>query len=54
MARKSDGSIRLCGDYKVTINEYLENIEYPTLNAHNLFASLVGGRRFTGLHLKQA
>ena len=54
MARKSDGRIRLCGDYKVTINEYLENIEYPTPNAHNLFARLAGGRLFTGHHLKQA
>ena len=54
VVRKSDGSIRLCGDYKVTINEYLENIEYPTPNAQDLFATLAGGRRFTRLDLKQA
>ena len=54
VVRKSDGSVRLCGDYKVTINEYLENIEYPTPNAQGLFATLAGGRRFTRLDLKQA
>ena len=54
VVRKSDGSIRVCGDYKVTINEYLENIEYPTPNAQDLFATLAGGRRFTRLDLKQA
>ncbi|XP_062518318.1 uncharacterized protein K02A2.6-like [Corticium candelabrum] len=54
VVRKSDGSIRLCGDYKVTINEYLGNIEYPTPNAQDLFATLAGGRRFTRLDLKQA
>ena len=54
VVRKSDGSIRLCVDYKVTINEYLENIEYPTPNAQDLFATLEGGRRFTRLDLKQA
>ena len=53
VVRKSDGSIRLCGDYKVTINEYLENIEYSTPNAQDLFATLAGGRRFTRLDLKQ-
>ena len=37
VVRKSDGSIRLCGNYKVTINEYLENIEYRTPNAQDLF-----------------
>ncbi len=54
VVRKSDGSIRLCGDYKVTINEYLENIEYPTPNAQDLFATLAGDRRFTSLDLEQA
>ena len=54
VARKSDSSIRLCGDYKVSINEYLENIEHPKPNAQDLFATLVGGRRFTRLDLKQA
>ncbi len=38
-----------CCDYKVTINEYLENIEYPTPNAQDLFATLAGGRRFARL-----
>ena len=54
VVRKSDGSIRLCGDYKVAMNEYLENIEYPTPNAQDVFATLAGGRRFTRLDLNQA
>ena len=29
LVRKSDGSIRLCGNYKVTINEYLEILSIP-------------------------
>ena len=40
--------------FKVTLNEYLETIEYPTPNAQDLFATLAGGRRFTRLDLKQA
>ena len=51
--RKGDGSIRLCGDYKVTINPFLKNNQYPTPNAQDLFATLVGGRKFTRLDLKQ-
>ena len=29
IARKADNSIRICGDYKVTINPYLEMDNYP-------------------------
>ena len=54
VVRKGDGSIRLCGDYKVTINPFLENNQYATPNAQDLFATLAGGRKFTRLDLKQA
>ena len=54
VVRKGDGSIRLCGDYKVTINPCLENNQYATPNAQDLFATLAGGRKFTRLDLKQA
>ena len=54
MVRKADNSIRICGDYKVTINPYLEMDNYPMPNAQDLFASLAGGRFFTRLDMKQA
>ena len=51
---KGDGSIRICGDYKVTINPYLDIDKYPLPNPNVLFASLAGGQRFTKLDLSQA
>ena len=51
---KKDGKIRLCGDYKVTINQALEVDQYPLPNPDNLFATLAGGKRFTTLDLSQA
>lgn len=26
---KNDGSLKLCGDYRVTINKHLKKIKYP-------------------------
>ncbi len=54
IVRKADNSIRICGDYKVTIHPYLEMDNYPIPNAQDLFASLAGGRFFTRLDMKQA
>ena len=51
---KGDGRIRLCGDYKVTINSSLEVDQYPLPKPDDLFASLAGGKRFTKLDLTQA
>ena len=52
--QKPDGSIRLCGDYKVTVNPQLEVKEYPIPRPEELIASLQGGKKFTKLDLKNA
>jgi hypothetical protein len=51
---KRDGSIRICGDYKVTVNKYLKEFHYPLPRIDQLFAALSGGEQFTKLDLKNA
>lgn len=51
---KKDGQIRICGDYKVTINQAIEVDQYPLPKPDDLFASLAGGNKFTTLDLSQA
>ena len=52
--QKSDGTFRLCGDYKVTLNAFLEVNQHPLPKPEEIFASLAGGQRFTTLDLSQA
>ena len=51
---KKDGSMRICGDYKVTVNAALEVDQHPLPTADEIFASLAGGQKFTKLDLSQA
>lgn len=51
---KSDGSVRLCEDYKCTINCALRQDPYPVLAIMHLLADLVGDRYFVKLDLSQA
>ena len=51
---KPNGSIRICGDFKVTINPYLKVPDYPFPTVDELFATLNGGQKFTKLDLSQA
>ena len=48
---KSDGSVRICGDYKVAVNKALVSDIYPLPTAEDLFASLAGGKVFSKLDL---
>ena len=51
---KRDGSVRLCGDYKLTVNRAAKTDTYPLPRIEDLFASLAGGTVFSKLDLAQA
>ena len=49
---KPDGSVRFCGDYKVTlINCAANTVTYPLPKIEDLFASLSGGKLFSKMDL---
>lgn len=51
---KKDKAVRLCGDYKVTVNRCILPEEYPLPNAEDLFATLAGGTVFSKIDLSFA
>ena len=51
---KPDDSVRLCGDYKLTVNRVSKLEQYPIPRIEDLFANLSGGQKFTKLDLSHA
>lgn len=51
---KGDGTIRICGEYKVTVNHVAKLDKYPLSRIEDLFASLAGGMLFSKLDLSHA
>ena len=51
---KSDGKIRICGYYKVTINQASRVDHYPLPRIDDLLASLAGGKSFSELDMAHA
>lgn len=51
---KKNGSIRICGDFKVTLNPLLNVDQYPLPKIDYIFANLNGGTHFSKIDLKQA
>ena len=54
IVRKPGGKVRICGDFKVTINPLLKTDIYPLPNPQELFQALNGGCKFTKLDLADA
>eukprot|EP00079_Xenopus_tropicalis_P035743 XP_017949514.1 PREDICTED: uncharacterized protein K02A2.6-like [Xenopus tropicalis] len=53
-ASERDGSVRICGDFKVSINPVLQSDKYPLPLIEDIFASLAGGLKFNKIDLAQA
>ena len=51
---KRDSSVRICGDYKVSINNVVESEIYPLPIAEDLFATLANGKIFSKIDLSNA
>ncbi|KAK2159261.1 hypothetical protein NP493_1730g00003 [Ridgeia piscesae] len=51
---KKDGEVRICGDFKVTINPQLDVDEYLLPRIEEIYANLSGGQQFSVIDLRQA
>uniref|UniRef100_A0A1X7TSU5 Reverse transcriptase domain-containing protein n=1 Tax=Amphimedon queenslandica TaxID=400682 RepID=A0A1X7TSU5_AMPQE len=51
---KPDDSVRICGDYKVTVNTVLQADTYPLPRTEDLFSKLTGGTLFSKVDLAHA
>ena len=51
---KPDGHVRLCGDFKVTVNQFLKVDQYPLPTAQDLHVTLAGEKKFSKLDLSLA
>ena len=52
--KKKSGSVRICADFKVTINLHVEGQQHPIPNPTDLLAQVAEGSVFTTLDLSQA
>ena len=51
---KANGELRVCGDYKLTVNRVSKLETYPLPRIEDLFASLANGKTFSKLDLAHA
>ena len=51
---KKEGSVRICGDFKTTVNQACLADSYPLPRADELFSDLSGGKYFTKLDMSNA
>ena len=54
LSRKLNRSVRICGDFKVTVNPHLNVDSYPLPTIDTMLATMAGGSKFTKIDLKTA
>ena len=51
---KPSGQVRICGDFKVSVNQYLDLTQYPLPHIEEVFERLTGGQVYSKLYLPDA
>ncbi|XP_054276592.1 uncharacterized protein K02A2.6-like [Macrosteles quadrilineatus] len=51
---KPNGNVRLCADYKVTLNKVIEEVNYPIPRIEDIFSNMSGGKYFCTLDISNA
>ena len=51
---KKNGPIRLCGNYKTSVNPQLKTVSPPNIHFVDILADLAGGAKFSKLDLAKA
>ena len=51
---KPSGQVRICGDFKVSVNQYLDLIQYPLPLIEEVFERISSGQVFSKLDLSDA
>ena len=51
---KSNGDVRICGNFKVTVNPELQIDKYPLPRIEAIFANLSNGQKYSKIDLRQA
>ena len=54
MLKSDQKSVRVCGDFRMTVNPISRLNRYPIPKVEDLFTTLAGGKTFTKLDLSQA
>lgn len=54
VVRKTNGKLRLCGDYSTGLNDALEDNKHPLPTAEDIFTTLNGGKYFSQIDLTDA
>ena len=49
-----DGSVRICSDYTLSINNVVEDTPYPLPTTDDIFSTFAGGQAFTKIDLSNA
>lgn len=52
--QKSGWNIRICGDYKVSINPYLQIDEHPLPTIDQLLSTIAGGSKYSKIDFSKA